>query len=206
MTDRYERIRSALAMGPTPGPWAVNPVMAQVDAMPSTLPVCKLLWPTTKRTEEETWANGQLIAACDPDTIRALLADRDALASEIETLRSHNALLRGSVAQVERENDRLRQALEEMASAAPAAQPAASAEQVQALRDALRELEGREQRDEALLRQALEVLGRARQTAMEQTLKARIPECAEFAGIDQDLDFVVAALRERLGRTAGEVK
>jgi hypothetical protein len=53
--------------------------------------------------------------------------------------------------------------------------------------------------DEALLRQALEALSRARQTAMEQTLKARIPECAEFAGIAQDLDFVVAALRERLG-------
>lgn len=30
-----------------------------------------------------------------------------------------------------------------------------------------------------------------------QTLKARIPECAEFAEIAQDLDFV-AALRERL--------
>lgn len=55
------------------------------------------------------------------------------------------------------------------------------------------------ERDEALLRQALEVLSRAHQTAMEQTLKARIPECAEFAGIAQDLDFVVAALRERLG-------
>ncbi len=59
-----------------------------------------------------------------------------------------------------------------------------------------RDLEEREQRDEALLRQAL---GRAHQTAMEQTLKARTPECAEFAGIAQDLDFVVAALRERLG-------
>ncbi len=53
-------------------------------------------------------------------------------------------------------------------------------------------------RDTALLRQALEALGRAHQTAMEQTLKARIPECAAFAGIAQDLDFVVAALRERL--------
>ena len=58
---------------------------------------------------------------------------------------------------------------------------------------------GQVKRDEALLRQALEVLSRAHQTAMEQTLKARIPECAEFAGIAQDLDFVVAALRERLG-------
>lgn len=65
---------------------------------------------------------------------------------------------------------------------------------------------GQVKRDEALLRQTLEALSRAHQTAMEQTLKARIPECAEFAGIAQDLDFVVTALRERLGSTAGEVK
>lgn len=57
-------------------------------------------------------------------------------------------------------------------------------------------------RDEALLRKALEVLSRAHQAAMVQTLKARIPECAEFGGIAQDLDFVVAALRERLGEGA----
>ena len=55
---------------------------------------------------------------------------------------------------------------------------------------------------EALLRQALEVLSRAHQTAMEQTLRARVPECSAFAGIAQDLDFVVAALRERLGEKA----
>lgn len=72
-------------------------------------------------------------------------------------------------------------------------------ERAERLAEALRELEEREQRDEALLRQALEALERAHQTAMEQTLKARIPECGEFAGIAQDLDFVVAALRERLG-------
>lgn len=24
MTDRYERIRAALAMGPTPGPWQIS--------------------------------------------------------------------------------------------------------------------------------------------------------------------------------------
>ncbi|MFN3377764.1 MAG: hypothetical protein ACK40S_14610 [Burkholderiaceae bacterium] len=52
---------------------------------------------------------------------------------------------------------------------------------------------------EKAARMALEALSRAHQTAMEQTLKARIPECAEFAGIAQDLDFVVAVLRERLG-------
>jgi len=61
---------------------------------------------------------------------------------------------------------------------------------------------GQIERDEALLRQALEVLSRAHQAAMVQTLKARIPECAEFGGIAQDLDFVVAALRERLGEGA----
>ena len=61
---------------------------------------------------------------------------------------------------------------------------------------ALREIE----RDEALLRQALEALERAHRTAMEQTLRARVPECSAFAGIAQDLDFVVAALRERLGK------
>lgn len=64
------------------------------------------------------------------------------------------------------------------------------------------ELREQMQRDEALLRQALEALERAYRTAMEQTLKARIPECAEFAGIAQDLDFVVTALRERLGEGA----
>jgi hypothetical protein len=61
---------------------------------------------------------------------------------------------------------------------------------------------GQVKRDEAMLRQSLEALSRAHQTAMEQTLKARIPECAEFAGIAQDLDFVVAALRERMRREA----
>ena len=52
--------------------------------------------------------------------------------------------------------------------------------------------------NDARLRQALEALSRAHQTAMEQTLKARIPECAEFAGIAQDLDFVAAALEAAL--------
>lgn len=90
-----------------------------------------------------------------------------------------------------------------MLAAAP--QPATAqqpAEEGEALVEALRELEEREQRDEALLRQALEALSRAHQTAMVHTLKARIPECAEFGGIAQDLDFVVAALRERLGEGA----
>ncbi len=69
----------------------------------------------------------------------------------------------------------------------------------QILRQGLRDRE-REQRDEALLRQALEVLEGACQVAMEQAMKARVPECGEFAEIAQDLDFVVTVLRERLRR------
>jgi hypothetical protein len=49
---------------------------------------------------------------------------------------------------------------------------------------------------DAILRQALEALNRAHQTTMYQTLKARIPECGEFAGIAQDLDFAIAELRK----------
>jgi rRNA maturation protein Nop10 len=64
---------------------------------------------------------------------------------------------------------------------------------------------GQIERDEALLRQVLEVLGSAHHVAMEQTLKARIPECGEFAGIAQDLDFVIATLRERLAETANDL-
>lgn len=58
---------------------------------------------------------------------------------------------------------------------------------------------GQIKRDEALLRQALEVLSSTHQTAMEQAMKARILEGVKFAEIFQDLDFVVATLRERLG-------
>jgi hypothetical protein len=57
----------------TPGPWAVNPFVAQVDAFDSgePLPVCQLLWPTDQRTEDQTFANGNLIAAA-PELYEAL--------------------------------------------------------------------------------------------------------------------------------------
>lgn len=64
MTDRYEKIRKALAMGPTRGPWGA------------------------------THGDAYLIAACDPDTIRALLEERDALQAENERLRKDAELYR----------------------------------------------------------------------------------------------------------------
>lgn len=56
MTDRYAQIRKALAKGPTQGPWGA------------------------------THGDAYLIAACDPDTIRALLAERDALREALEVM------------------------------------------------------------------------------------------------------------------------
>jgi hypothetical protein len=67
--DRYEEIRKALAMGPTPGPWL-------------------------GRTTQDVNADASFIAACDPDTIRALLDERDGLAAENEALREEVERLR----------------------------------------------------------------------------------------------------------------
>lgn len=69
MTDRYEKIRKALAMGPTPGPGL-------------------------GRTTQDVNADASFIAACDPDTIRALLDERDGLAAENEALREEVERLR----------------------------------------------------------------------------------------------------------------
>jgi hypothetical protein len=143
MIDRYEKIRKALAMGPTPGPWEVvnetdvfTPLGARnaagVEAVADDgwhIADCYTGPSYTKEGEEEIpyaekRANAALIAACDPDTIRQLLAERDVLAAE---------------------NARLR--------------------------EALRELEERAQRHEALLRQALEALEEARNALYEALAK-----------------------------------
>ena len=57
----------------TPGPWAVNPFRTTVDACDDEgpLPICKLLWPTNRRSEDETEANARLIAAA-PELLEAL--------------------------------------------------------------------------------------------------------------------------------------
>lgn len=84
MTDKYQRIRDALAMGPTQGPYAVNPERAFVEEFGTgePLPICAMLWPTEQRSEDETVANALLFASCDPDTIRGLLAERDGLIAQ----------------------------------------------------------------------------------------------------------------------------
>lgn len=98
MTDRYGRIREALAMGPTPGPWywigdslthrqfniyAINGTDKHIATV-NNLPVEKL-W---ARDQVESEATAKLITACDPDTAQALLDERDALRKALEDIRS----------------------------------------------------------------------------------------------------------------------
>ena len=85
MTDRYEEIRKALAMEPTPGPWHFGGIIWAGSSMgyysvvntDNTI-ICNL--------RDRPSGDAHLIAACDPDTIRELLAERDALAAEVERL------------------------------------------------------------------------------------------------------------------------
>src|SRR5690606_7034824 len=103
MTDRYEKIRKALEMGPTPGPRSVAGItqvgsgrgyysVATDDAI-----ICDL--------RDRPAGDAHLIAACDPDTIRELLAERDQLAAEIEALRAEVDALREALEDADNELD-----------------------------------------------------------------------------------------------------
>lgn len=107
LSDRYARIRKALAMGPTPGPWEVingKDVFTRLGARNAAgvkaaandgwyIADCDM---GSSRTEEgaeeipiaEKRANAAYITACDPDTIRELLEERDALKAENDRLRA----------------------------------------------------------------------------------------------------------------------
>src|SRR5690606_18902416 len=84
--DRYQEIRDALAMGPTPGPWRVAGITSvgsglgyySVATNDDTI-ICDL--------RDRPSGDAHYIAACDPDTIRMLLEERDALAAEVEAIR-----------------------------------------------------------------------------------------------------------------------
>jgi hypothetical protein len=95
MTDRYARIREALAMGPTPGPFSASRSyspgnqelilrLTRNDEYGITENYC-----TVRNSLGDTWkteADAAFIAACDPDTIRALLDERDALREALAAL------------------------------------------------------------------------------------------------------------------------
>lgn len=113
MTDKYQRIRNALAMGPTPGPFFVSngsdvfTLLGATNAQ-GTHSDEDDGWHVADCFGGETYVNGELVpltyseskanahlfAACDPDTIRGLLAERDALQAECEALRAEVERLR----------------------------------------------------------------------------------------------------------------
>lgn len=107
MTDRYEKIRQALAMGPTPGPWRESDVNG-APYIAAMLPenegrrwndpiICNLYEDVTPwdsvtigpwlEALPNAQANGSFITACDPDTIRTLLEERDKLRGALEKAR-----------------------------------------------------------------------------------------------------------------------
>jgi hypothetical protein len=80
MIDRYERIRDALKMEPTPGPWEAlsNFVRTHPQGEVGGFLVAECPANIGRRLEDAAH-----IAACDPDTIRELLAERDQLAADL---------------------------------------------------------------------------------------------------------------------------
>ncbi len=88
----------------THGPWAVNPVVAQIDAFstgePTTL--CQLAWPTDEHTEAETEANAALIVFLRnnvPLILAALSASAGEMteAAEVAALREALEYARGGL-------------------------------------------------------------------------------------------------------------
>lgn len=105
-TDRYAKIREALEMRPTPGPWdgiqndssrwtdiyqISNRYATPIVYVPPYIVIEEHgIGEVWKESKDETIANAKYVAACDPDTIRELLAERDALAAEVERVRDGN--------------------------------------------------------------------------------------------------------------------
>lgn len=91
MTDKYAELRDALAAGPTPGPWEADGSDIQQKGRLD-VGICEVMgiyeggsrgW----NRGQETGANIVFIAAANPETIRALLAERDALREALKKVR-----------------------------------------------------------------------------------------------------------------------
>src|SRR5690554_5477349 len=93
MTEHYEKIRRALEMGPTPGEWYWSDAYPTQDGRKTWSLIGDGGFGILSCDGEENSplsvdvAAAELIAACDPDTIRELLEELDSLKAESERLR-----------------------------------------------------------------------------------------------------------------------
>lgn len=100
MTDDYAELRAALAAGPTPGQWKAHDPSesgwVSITNAPYATPLCYAV-PYSEPLDDpghdckrwvsrahETPANAAYIAAANPDTIAALLAERDVLLARLD--------------------------------------------------------------------------------------------------------------------------
>lgn len=89
MNDKYQTLRTALKAGPTPGPWRQHTyrIGLQTGHAGISSPthclfaqvVNEIHW---DKVIEPDPANANYITACDPDTISALLQERDGLLAQ----------------------------------------------------------------------------------------------------------------------------
>src|SRR5699024_4688406 len=86
MTDRYQAIRDALEAGPTPGPWLRHKnhlFVTDAEKGSSRVAICKVEVNTVNDWGRK---NKAFISSCDPDTIRALLEERDRFLDALESI------------------------------------------------------------------------------------------------------------------------
>ena len=99
MTDKYKDLRDALAAGPTPGPWTVRyDYVVQATSFDGgrLVPVAQPYGVNSDGTD--LFANARMIAAANPETIRALLSDYDRLRAAAKQVDAFDAL-RAALAQ-----------------------------------------------------------------------------------------------------------
>ena len=97
--DGEQAIRDALAAGPTPGPWRVfNHSWSDTSILAVDFDHAVCLLDINYATEESQEAdeavmaaNARLIAACNPETMRALLAELDTLRASLSTSKQAGA-------------------------------------------------------------------------------------------------------------------
>ena len=105
MTDRYQPLRDAIAAGPASGPWEARAVDGLVAiAHPSG-------W-VMDTDETQDLKNARYIAAADPDTIAALLKERDHLHEECHEQARLLGMSGSREAKLLAERDALRAAIE----------------------------------------------------------------------------------------------